>query len=34
MMIDFPFVPIFNDFEQYGAFLGIKRDKEQVVEDE
>lgn len=34
MMIDFPFVPVFNDFEQYGAFLGIKRDKEQVVEDE
>ena len=30
----FSFMPVFNDFEQYGTFLGIKRYKEQVVKNE
>lgn len=27
-------MPVFNDFEQNGTFLGIKRYKEQVIKDE
>ena len=30
----FPFMPVFNDFKRYGAFPGIKRYEEQVIEDE
>lgn len=29
----FPPVPVFDDFRQVGTFFGIKRDKENVVED-
>ena len=30
----FPFMPVFNNFKQYGTFFGIKRHEEQVIEDE
>ena len=30
----FPFMPVLDDFKQYGPFLGIKRHDEQVVKDE
>ena len=29
----FPFMPVLDNFEQYGTFLGVKRYKEQVVKD-
>src|SRR3712207_8421566 len=29
----FPFMPVLNNFEQYGTFLGVKRYKEQVIKD-
>ena len=35
MMMDFrSFMPVLDDFKQYGPFLGIKRYDEQVVKDE
>ena len=30
----FPFMPVLDDFKQYGTLLGVKRDNEQVVKDE
>ncbi len=30
----FPFMPVLDDFKQYGTLLGIKRHDEQVVKDE
>ena len=27
----FPFMPVFNNFKQYGTFFGIKRHEEQVL---
>lgn len=29
----FPFMPVFDNFEQYRTFLGVKRYKEQVIEN-
>lgn len=29
----FSFMPVFNNFEQYGTFLSIKRYKEQVIKN-
>ena len=30
----FPFMPVLDDFKQYGTLLGVKRYNEQVVKDE